>query len=578
MTTDAADNTLGLERLRAAILADTARLRGYEKPAETLTYEVVRVLDSLFCEDLFGSSGPSGESDFIFKKLSTWGINHALRRVLPRMPAPGPFRDFRSTPDYHEQASEFVFRCGILAQAERLESALRQGVLSAELRPYPVSADDIGMTDILILRSQNTTFADEDIGRAGLNWASNIAWAKDRGIEKKLEQRHRKLEPLLHRHVRLVDGWRMEMAPNLDIDLYFLDWARLYLRRIYSQDMIGADDLLGGRPFSSYVEVLAALSAMSQKRLAYTAILRARNPSVEIRNLLTSYVEREVLIGDLANITGMQASEIAEILPCLTLSGENLDVHTSGGDPAWPPLIKASEDFCILPTFGLEINPFLFLLADLRSRFKDDWFKIANNREGRWIEEFDLLFQEPRWKTHTKNLDLKDQGKVLTDLDFVALDVKTNELAIFQLKWQFPVSVDSRSRRSTGKNLLDESNKWVERVTGWLDKYGTIELARRLGFEVTEAPAAQLFVLGRYHAHLAGYDARDSRALWSDWAHFKRARTENPKKSPSQLARELRSAIVRSKGRNKPESTMIPVGTVSVLLNPTQVPDLIDPE
>src|SRR6185437_9375847 len=116
----------------------------------------------------------------------------------------------------------------------------------------------------------------------------NQVWSEDRGRELELERRHRELESDLHSRVDLIDGWRVVYSTTPEIDQYFLEWGRLYLRRIFSQDMIGMDDIIGGRPFSQYVEVLSALSGRSQRHIAFAAILRARYPSVHIRNLLTA--------------------------------------------------------------------------------------------------------------------------------------------------------------------------------------------------------------------------------------------------------------------------------------------------
>jgi hypothetical protein len=155
--------------------------------------------------------------------------------------------------------------------------------------------------------------------------------------------------------------------------------------------------------------------------------------------------------------------EIEAILASFTLTGDNLEVHTRGGATAWAPIVQASTDTLTLPIYGLDVNPFLFLLTDLRSRHEADWFRVANNREGRWIEEIQMLFNEPRWHTHGRNLRLRESGKDVTDIDFAAFDRQANELALFQLKWQHPVGMDNRGRRSTGRNLIEESNRWVDK-------------------------------------------------------------------------------------------------------------------
>jgi hypothetical protein len=337
--------------------------------------------------------------------------------------------------------------------------------------------------------------------------------------------------------------------------------------------MIGPDDVIGGRPFSRYVEVLAALSGRAQKHLAYAAILRSRHQSVHIRNLLTTYCPRQDFIDSLARYLDADRKDIADILKCFTLNCENLDVHTAGASTTWAPLVQASAGTLILPIYGLDINPFLFLLTDLRFRHEADWFRLANNREARWITELDDLFKAPGWCTCPRNLRLREDGKEVTDIDFAVHDQRSNELALFQLKWQHPVGMDNRGRRSAGKNFVEESNRWVETVNSWLQRNGVNALMQRLGFKNRMLPTVHLFVLGRYHALLTGFDRRDDRAVWSDWAHFRRARLEaGGTATVSQLTNHLRVSLDQARSSKTGESLMFPVGDLALLVNPTSVP------
>ena len=141
------------------------------------------------------------------------------------------------------------------------------------------------------------------------------------------------------------------------------------------------------------------------------------------------------------------------------------------------------------------------------------------------------------------------------------------------MKWQHPIGFDNRARRSAGKNFIEESNRWIETVNSWLDRFGAAELRKRLGFEDLGTPNVRLFVLGRYHAHYAGFDNHDSRAVWSDWAHFQRARSHAPRRSLSQLASDLRSAVNQSRSTKRGESLIFSVGELAVALNPSSIPE-----
>jgi len=562
---------LALQRLRKALEVQRTYLSGYEKPSEPIAYETLRTLDDLFMRDLMEPERSVDTIDQQFRMICSWGVNHALRRILPRVPLSRPFRDFPSQASRQAQADDFVFNCATLGLSERFEGWLREGILAAELRVQSKrEQQEIG--DVLVLRSVASSYSDEEIGLAGLRWAGEQTLVEDHSFELMLEERHRKLEPLLDRSVDLVDGWRMIYKSTKEIDDHFLEWGQFYLRRKFSQDMIAPDDVIGGRPFSRYIEVLTALSGRSQKHIAFAAILLARYPFLPIRNVLTSHSQRASFIESLARYMDADRSEVESIMASFILTGDNLEVHTQSGETAWAPLVQASRDTLILPVYGLDINPFLFLLTDLRFRYESDWFRLANNRERRWVEEIEQLFDDPRWQTHGRSLRLREDGKDLTDIDFALYERTANELALFQLKWQHPVGLDNRGRRSAGKNLVGESNRWIDIVISWLKRHGVDDLLQRLGFASSTSPTVHLFVLGRYHVHLSGFDARDDRAVWSDWAHFRRSCVEGTKTATiAQIASTLQSMVEHSRALKNGQSLMFPVGDLWVLLNPASI-------
>lgn len=567
-----AKKELTLQRFRKALDLQRQYLSSYEKPSEPIAYETLRTLDDLFCRDLMEPERPVNMVERQFRSLSTWGVNQALWRIVPKTSRSGQFRDFPSHDTIQAQADDFVFNCATLELSERFEGWLREGILVGDLNKHQ-NPNRQGLSEVLVLRSATPSYSDDEIGRVGLRWASDQIMAEDRNLEHTLEDRYRQIQPELERRAELVHGWRVAYESTPEIDDYFLQWGQLYLRRIFSQDMIGRDEIIGGRPFSRYLDVLSALSGRSQKQIAFATILRARYPFPHIRNLLTSYSNRRLFIESLADYMDADLTEIESILASFILRGDNLEVHTRSGETAWAPIVQTSNDTLILPTYGLDINPFLFLLTDLRSRYEKDWFRLSNNRERRWVEEITRLFDEPRWQTHGRNLRLREGGKNLTDIDFVLYERNANELALFQLKWQHPVGMDNRGRRSAGKNLVEESNRWIDIVLSWLERHGVDDLMRRLGFESFTSPTVQLFVLGRYHVYLSGFDARDGRAIWSDWTHFQRSRLEGPETATiAQIASTLRSTIERSRTAKRGESIMFPVGDLAVVLNPTSVP------
>jgi hypothetical protein len=559
------------EILDGSIAKLKAQLRGYEQPSEVLAFETLRALDHVYCDELF--TDVVDPLDRQESMIMSWGVNHALSRILPLGQQDGPFCNFRSSEKTQRPTNDFLFSCGTLSMAERLAGMLRDGLVRASIRPVKREhAASTDFTNILVVTGEDPALYSEVIGQKGLRWLSAMASSNDRCWESDLERRHLDVLPELGRRVRDLHGWSMSYTSTRQIDAYFLEWGQLYLRRMVGQDTIALEELMGGRSFNEYLGVLAVLTGRAQKHLCYTSLLKHRLPHLSLRNLLTAFTPVDDLVKWIAGQVDADTQTIRHLLEHLTLRPENVAHHTSGGDIAWAPVVQASEKFLILPMYGLEINPFLFLLNELRRRYEKDWFRAANNREQRWIAELRKLFVPSRWHTNGRNLKLGDGKRVLTDIDFAVWDAVNNELGIFQLKWQQPIGLDNRARRSAGSNLMANGNRWTETVSAWLNAHSALDLAKRLGFRAQRAPAVRLFVIARYHAYFSGFGCHDGRAVWTDWSHFLKIRMEDPDISLSRLATLLESTIATERPSADDEKYMLPLPELAIVLNPKAVP------
>lgn len=560
-----------VEILDDAIERQKTYVDQWRQPVEPLLFETLRAIDTLFCQGLFEGQTSEGTTARLYQAHSTWGVNHALSRMIPDALPTGPFRLFPSSKQAQAQVDEFLFQCGVLQQAQTVQGWLHDGLVSARV-DKPTGPMASGIETIIVLKSDHPSMFSEQISREHRRWVSDLTMAHDEPWEHELSGQHARLMEALERSVTDFNGWGIAYTTNKEIDEHFLQCGTVYLRRMWGQDLIGTDDMIGGEPFGHYMGVLAAIAGRAEKHLCYVSILKRRNPALDLRNLLTTYAPCKEFVRGLASHLDATTDQVQKLLSPLTLGPENLRHHTSSAETAWAPIVRSSRDHYILPLFGLDTNPFLFLLTDLRARNRADWDRVANDRERRWIQDLKHIFGGERWHVHDRNLKLRDGDRTITDLDFIAFDTTTNQLALFQLKWQHPVGMDNRSRRSAGANLLAQGNDWIERVTSWLDKHGVQELAKRANLAVSSDVKAELFVVGRYNAHFSGFSGHDTRATWVDWNHFMKARVENPRASVCDLAAILRAEAARLVTDSHHESYALPLGNLAILLNPATEP------
>jgi hypothetical protein len=557
--------------LEDQIARSRANLESWRQPSEPLLFETLRAIDYAICEELFTSPGTWSQAKKSQVGLSSWGVNKALSLILPIRLGAGAFRLFPSTGQTQSQASEFLLRCGILQRAEMLYGWLREGLLTARI-DKPSAALPSGVQTVLVLKSEHPSMFGEIISQRSKRWVSDLTKEGDASWERDLQERHATLQAELEKSVGNFGGWGISYSTTREIDDHFLECGQIYLRRMWSQDLLGRDDNIGGEPFNHYLGVLAALAGRAEKHLCLSAILKRRHPELDLRNLLTTFAPCAEFVTGLAVHLDAETNQIRKLLEALTLGPDNLHVHTASAEMAWAPIVRSSQNSYILPSYGMDINPFLFLLTDLKAKFPKDWFRLANGRERRWLNDLKSIFPGNRWSLNDRNLKLRDEKKTVTDLDFIAYDKENNELAIFQLKWQHPVGMDNRARRSAGKNLLDQGNDWVERVLGWLGRYGVTELTKRAGIAVKPDVGVNLFVIGRYNAYFSGFSNRDTRAVWSDWNHFMKVRVENPRTSIGELASILKSEAEEIARSHPGDSYMFPLNEIVVILNPTSEP------
>jgi hypothetical protein len=81
-----------------------------------------------------------------------------------------------------------------------------------------------------------------------------------------------------------------------------------------------------------------------------------------------------------------------------------------------------------------------------------------------------------------------------------------------------------------------------------------------------------MFVLARYEAMFPGVAQRSEAATWSDWAHFLRVMGDNRRASPRQLSRILQAEASRILAEYEDELTVMPLGDLSIVLNPSHEP------
>lgn len=548
-----------------AITAQRKRMTGYEIQSEALTLETIRALDYVYFKDLIPELSQNSHLSDQEISIMQWGVNEALSRIFPKhLSKTAHF--YTSNETIQSKADNFIFDAGVLAMALRQRTLVSQKLLKGFIDPRVTKSGN----KLLVLEAVDSSVYWDAIGRTGMSWLSNKASTRDQARELELEQHHLAILPELDKYLSEPNSWKLK-EPFNGYKKHFHSWAEIYLRRMVYQDLLGIDDVIGDHSYGKYISVLTVISAICQMRICYAGILHSKRQALNIRNLLTGVSSLQNLRIEVANFLDAESKEAAELLDHLILAPQNCEHHFLRSTPAWAPIVQTSEHACILPSFGLDINPFLFLLNELKTRYEADWFKLANRREGRWIAELMTLFPSPRWICKS-GVKLKRNGNLVTDIDFLALDIHTGQLALFQLKWQQPSLNDEKVRHSNGSNFVDGCNEWIHEVRGWLEEFGINEFLIRARIDHVSVEKFSLFVLARYSAHFPTKTTPDQGATWSDWGHLRKHREVMPNGSVVDLQYDLDNEIRAQQQNLNYESFVLPLPGLAVIVNPTKNP------
>jgi hypothetical protein len=207
-------------------------------------------------------------------------------------------------------------------------------------------------------------------------------------------------------------------------------------------------------------------------------------------------------------------------------AGYFMDEHM----PGVPLAIEISEGYLLTPVSGVFRNPFhhIRMLRESTSPKLQNAFR--ERREGWMADDLYRLFQGTRYQRVAGQTRLRRNGKTVTDIDAAIFDNVTEELVLFQLKWQDFSTSSVRAQRSKAKNFVEQVQGWGEKITSWLDEFGVAALCKSLKIRLPggEPPTlVRLWAIGRSNARFQsfGYNA-GAQVLALTWPQLVRLRFE----------------------------------------------------
>ena len=503
---------LELEKLEENSTKSLVRVLNDEKRLDLI--EICRAIDYFFIGRTLGFvPGDSIHITEIEYNLN-YGLNKAVYHTLDEATSYSGAPLFKSTEEIQQRAIGIIYKFGQI------------GILE-----YILTLSKLRLGEIIKLDAKHFCFKN-------LTYPIGVEYEEARSFNWLIELISEMQEPItdyqtkelarISREMRkLVDSWQehyIQYTTSPNIDRYYQTSGLLHAQRLVGNDSFPNKTKFGGIEFGLYLAGIATLIGFSIKHLNFSIQLLRKKPEIDPHNIFTITSTLDDKAFYLSIALGIEKAMAEKIINTVTLSKDNKDEHCSvPGNMLTPIFITIGDGQLLCPLWGSLSNPIIFLLRELRRKYPSEWDRAVNLREDLFRDDLNNLFLHERFYKSPKSIKIKEDGKLVTDIDAIIYDKETKTLGLFQLKWQDPFGNSLNERNSKKHNLLHTGNIWVEKLSKWLKMNSTYSIFQALGMKTKDIPldpTVRLFVLGRNFAHFSGDYQPDENAAWSLWPKF----------------------------------------------------------
>lgn len=331
-----------------------------------------------------------------------------------------------------------------------------------------------------------------------------------------------------------------------DLDDFFFGQASLEIQNQEGFDTFNWRLKFGGVTMQKYTLAVTYFLSLALKHEKFAEALIEKAPHIRLRDILTITTPRQGFEDNLIEALNkygpsydgyepLTREEARIVLSVLSVRRDNLVIMSPTMAPI-PFLIEYSDSAWITSVASVRTGAYPFLLNSLRHCFPADYDRNQQTRERsmqgalrRFLDEYlpGLILVD--------NVGVTRNGKLVTDIDFSAIDPKDGTVVLFQLKHQDPYGGDMRRRSNRAERLRNEVSHWLGGMRTWLvEEPGMLRKALRLNSSI-KCEQVHLLVIAKHFAHfLSTVDLRDD-AAYATWVQlfdaFNRQRREGGTRS-----------------------------------------------
>lgn len=400
---------------------------------------------------------------------------------------------------------------------------------------------ELSKQDIVKLTRENNIFyfknKSQSPGREQLSVGDFIWWQNYQSFSNEEEHRLDRLKLLVEK--QLIDSVEIDKnhfikySCTKELDEFYEILGSYTRRQLLGSDAFPNEAKFGDLQYQDIVKIIEALIGYTLKHIDHcNALFKKSNYTINPWNVYTIYERLDDLAYSISIHKNIDYNLVYDFLEFFSVSDKNNYLLGKSPGSSSPPLIKISNEHVLKSVAGTLGNPFTFLIRSLKLNFENDFFNAVNHREKIFkLELYQLFSGAPHIINNQQNIELREGGKILTDIDALLFDKENNTLLLIQLKWMDDFGTSMKGRNSMSNNFYGSAVKWINALTKWLRTNGIIELMKKLdlcGYEMNISDLKIKFlILGRNFSHFSDKE-EDKRAIWCSWYKLFRVIQENP--------------------------------------------------
>lgn len=324
-----------------------------------------------------------------------------------------------------------------------------------------------------------------------------------------------------------------------EVDAHFLGRALVLANEWFEEAGLHPDTRLGMVTGFELLTFAHYFASFHIKHAYFVELAFSNLPEVSPIMSITIWKPRAEMVADLAEYMKISEAQVAEILDAIAFRADEAAGFLNETTPLHPLLIDLGNSYDLWPVSGLARNPFETIRRIHESRDPTAVERLAAPREKWFRDNLYALFDDDRFECVDGNVKFQIDGRIITDVDAAIYDRETDQLALFQIKWQDFSTNSPKRLGSKARNFMAAMNAWAETVTGWLDAtdIARVMQSMRLKPGAGDATTVHLFGVSRVMARLGGMAKVQPhpRLALANWPQFSRIR-QDPRSSGFDLA------------------------------------------